>query len=174
MPLQGSPRAQSSEVIVLGRRGPAQAAFTNPELRELGELTRCDVVVEPSEVELDATTPPRGSRSGTSRAIARNGQILKRVRRAAADRQTHQIELRFCRSPVRVVGDGDPRPVSGLRVVRNRIEPDAHGNLRAVPAGAQEVIECGLVCARSATAAARCPESHSTRPRRDPKRRRPG
>src|SRR3954451_20149621 len=28
------------EVVMLGRRGPAQAAFTNPELRELGELTR--------------------------------------------------------------------------------------------------------------------------------------
>ena len=33
-------RPAVEEVLVLGRRGPAQAAFTNPEVRELGELTR--------------------------------------------------------------------------------------------------------------------------------------
>ena len=41
------------EVIVLGRRGPAQAAFTNPEVRELGEMKDADVYLDPSEVELD-------------------------------------------------------------------------------------------------------------------------
>src|ERR671930_1876567 len=45
--------ARVEHVILLGRRGPAQAAFTNPELLELGELTRCDVVVGPAEAELD-------------------------------------------------------------------------------------------------------------------------
>ena len=41
------------EIVVLGRRGPAQAAFTNPELRELGEMKDADVDVDPAEVELD-------------------------------------------------------------------------------------------------------------------------
>src|SRR5213076_2196834 len=45
--------AQVEHVILLGRRGPAQAAFTNPELRELGELARADVIVQPEEIELD-------------------------------------------------------------------------------------------------------------------------
>ena len=40
-------------VIVLGRRGPAQAAFTNAELRELGRMAGVDVVVDPAEAELD-------------------------------------------------------------------------------------------------------------------------
>ena len=38
---------------MLGRRGPAQAAFTNPELRELADLEIADVIVDPAEVELD-------------------------------------------------------------------------------------------------------------------------
>ena len=38
------------EIVVLGRRGPAQAAFTNPELLELGELADADVIVDPAEV----------------------------------------------------------------------------------------------------------------------------
>src|SRR5919204_6893857 len=41
------------EVVVLGRRGPAQAAFTNPELLELGEMTDADVVVAAEDCELD-------------------------------------------------------------------------------------------------------------------------
>src|SRR3954467_14214460 len=53
--------SQVLEVVLLGRRGPAQAAFTNPELRELGELSRADVVVEPFDAELaeDASPNPR-------------------------------------------------------------------------------------------------------------------
>src|SRR5436309_3868235 len=41
------------EVYLLGRRGPAQAAFTNPEIRELGDLAGADVVIDPREAELD-------------------------------------------------------------------------------------------------------------------------
>ena len=41
------------EVVILGRRGPAQASFTNPELLELGELEQADVIVDPADVELD-------------------------------------------------------------------------------------------------------------------------
>src|SRR3954451_10483256 len=41
------------EVVLLGRRGPAQAAFTNPELLELGELARAGVAVDAAELELD-------------------------------------------------------------------------------------------------------------------------
>ena len=43
--------ASVQEVILLGRRGPAQAAFTNPELRELGEMTGVDVQVDPAELD---------------------------------------------------------------------------------------------------------------------------
>jgi ferredoxin--NADP+ reductase len=46
-------RAGVEEVVILGRRGPAQAAFTNPELLEMGELMRADVVVDPAGLELD-------------------------------------------------------------------------------------------------------------------------
>ena len=41
------------EIVVLGRRGPAQAAFTNPELRELADLELADVIVDQADMELD-------------------------------------------------------------------------------------------------------------------------
>src|SRR4051812_44967546 len=44
------------EIVMLGRRGPVQAAFTPPELKELGELGGADVVVDPADLELDAAS----------------------------------------------------------------------------------------------------------------------
>src|SRR5216683_2236161 len=42
-----------SDIVVVGRRGPAQASWTTQELKELGELAGADVVVDPAELELD-------------------------------------------------------------------------------------------------------------------------
>src|SRR5829696_1529018 len=39
------------EILVLGRRGPAQAAFTNPEVRELGEMVNADIDIDAGEME---------------------------------------------------------------------------------------------------------------------------
>src|SRR6185369_8335735 len=41
------------EILVLGRRGPAQQAFTNPEVRELGEMVNADIDIDEAEMELD-------------------------------------------------------------------------------------------------------------------------
>ena len=46
-----SPRAGSPRSSIVGRRGPAQAAFTNPELLELGELADADVIVDQAELD---------------------------------------------------------------------------------------------------------------------------
>jgi ferredoxin--NADP+ reductase len=119
------------EVMLLGRRGPAQAAFTNPELLELGQLECADVVVEVSEIEVE---PP----NDTTRR--RNVEILRDYARREPDGRPHRIAFRFLRSPIEILGDGEGR-VRGLRVARNRL--DDHG--RVLPTGEEEVIECGLV-----------------------------
>src|ERR671936_319239 len=38
------------EIVVVGRRGPAQASFTTQELKEMGELAGADVAVDPAEL----------------------------------------------------------------------------------------------------------------------------
>ena len=129
--------ASVTDVVLLGRRGPAQATFTNPELRELGELARADVVVDAAELDLEP-----GDVSPTAR---RNVAILRdyAARDAPAGR-SHRVELRFCRSPVEILGDPGG-PVTGLRVARTRLERDADGGVRAVATGEHELIPCGLV-----------------------------
>jgi ferredoxin/flavodoxin---NADP+ reductase len=142
--IAGLAAAEVEHVIMLGRRGPAQAAFTNPELLELGELARADVVVDPGEVELDEHSAQWLSEHG-DKTSRRNVEILTDYSQREPTGKSHRIELRFLRSPVEILGEDGEGPVTGIRVVHNRIEPDERGNLRAVPTGEEEVIECGLV-----------------------------
>jgi ferredoxin/flavodoxin---NADP+ reductase len=142
--IEGLGAAQVEHVIMLGRRGPAQAAFTNPELLELGELKRSDVIVDPAEMELDEHSARWLEEEG-DKTSRRNVEILREYSQREPTGKSHRIELRFLRSPVEIVGENGEGPVTGIRVVRNRIEPDDRGNLRAVATGEEELIECGLV-----------------------------
>jgi ferredoxin--NADP+ reductase len=132
------------EVVLLGRRGPAQAAFTNPELRELGELTRADIDVDPAELELDAESSAWLESEGDPTA-KRNVELLREYAAREPHGHSHRVSLRFLRSPVEILGEGEDGRVTGVRVVHNRIERGDDGRLRAVPTGEEEVIECGLV-----------------------------
>ncbi len=126
-----------TEVVLLGRRGPAEAAFTNPELRELGELERADVIVDPRQ--LDGVAEPQDS---TKR---RNVEILREYAQRAVQGKTHRLELRFLRSPLEILGEGEDGPVTGIRLAVNRLVSAPDGRVRAEATGAEEVIECGLV-----------------------------
>jgi ferredoxin--NADP+ reductase len=138
--ITGLGMASVEHVIMLGRRGPAQAAFTNPELLELGELQRADVIVDPAEMELDEHSA-RWLEEHGDKTARRNVEILTEYSKREPTGKSHRIELRFLRSPVELIGEGDDGPVAGIRVVKNRINEE----LRAVATDEQEVIECGLV-----------------------------
>jgi len=131
-------------VVVLGRRGPAQAAFTTPELRELGELTRADIIVDPADLELDPYSAQWLEEKGEP-TNKRNVELMREYAAREPHGHSHRVSLRFLRSPVEILGEGEDGPVTGVRVVRNRIERGDDGRLRAVPTGEEEVIECGLV-----------------------------
>src|SRR5207247_1267911 len=88
--------ASIEEVVLLGRRGPAQAAFTNPELRELGELARADVAVDPSEVELDEHSA-RWLDEEADATAKRNVDILRGFAERPPGSQGHRITLKFLR-----------------------------------------------------------------------------
>jgi ferredoxin/flavodoxin---NADP+ reductase len=126
-----------SDVVLLGRRGPAEAAFTNPELRELGELARADLLVDPAQ--LDGVGEPDDA---TRR---RNVEILRDYAQRTPAGRSHRIELRFLRSPLEVLGEGEHGRVTGVRVAINRLVTGADGRLRAEPTGEEEIIDCGLV-----------------------------
>jgi ferredoxin--NADP+ reductase len=131
------------EVVVLGRRGPAQVAFTSAELRELGHLDGVDLRVDPEEVELDPQSRRWLAEEGTFTA-RRNVELVREfaARPARADAR-RRIVLRFLRSPLRIRGTG---AVEGIDIGRNEIVRTDDGSLRAQAVdGEVETIECGLV-----------------------------
>ncbi len=132
------------EVVLLGRRGPAQAAFTNPELRELADLERAGVEVDVTDLELDEASAKWLAEEADPTA-QRNVEVLREYAAKSPENDSHKIVLRFLRSPVEILGEGEDGPVTGIRVVRNEIRRGEDGRLSAVATGDEEVIECGLV-----------------------------
>jgi ferredoxin--NADP+ reductase len=131
-----------NEVVVVGRRGPAQAAFTNPELLELGELADADVIVDPVELERALTVhDAEAEQDATAR---RNVEILRSYAARPAVGRRKRIVLRFLLSPVELHADEHGR-LGAVEFVRNELVPDADGRLRARASGEQETIAAGLV-----------------------------
>ncbi len=140
--LEAFGQAGVEEVVVVGRRGPAQAAFTNPELLELGELRRSDVIVDPADMELDTLSQAWLEGDAADATARRNVEILRRYAEREPAGKSHRIVLRFLRSPLEILGQDR---VEGIRLSVNRIEQRADGSLTAVSSGAEESLECGLV-----------------------------
>ncbi len=128
------------EIVVLGRRGPAQAAFTNPELRELADLELADVIVDPGDVALDEySTAALETSDGTTK---RNVETLGQYSEQRPAGKPRRIVLRFLVSPVAI--EGTDR-VEAVVVERNHLVVTDDGTLRAKPTGERERIETGLV-----------------------------
>jgi ferredoxin--NADP+ reductase len=117
------------EIVVVGRRGPAQAAFTTPELQEMGELAGADVVVDPAELE---GAEPQGTNA------ERNVAVLQEFAAREPQGKPRRVVFRFFQSPVAILGK---ERVEGIELVRNELD----ANARAVPTDERETLPCGLV-----------------------------
>jgi ferredoxin--NADP+ reductase len=131
------------EVYLLGRRGPAQAAFTNPEVKELGELPGADVTAVPEEVELDPLSRAALERT-PDRATTKKVEILQEYARRAPTGKPRRLSLRFLASPVELVGN-EAGQVVAIRLVKNELTATPAGTLQARPTGRFEDLPVGLV-----------------------------
>jgi ferredoxin/flavodoxin---NADP+ reductase len=128
------------EVVVCGRRGPAQAAFTTTELRELNDLDDLAVVVDAAQV------PDAAGDADLPKATRRNVELFRKWAEASPGvAGERRMEFRFLRSPVAILGDGEDGPVTGVELAVNRLETDDEGRVRPVDTGGRETLECGLV-----------------------------
>jgi ferredoxin--NADP+ reductase len=127
-----------SDIVVVGRRGPAQASWTTQELKELGELAGADVVVDPAELVLDPQSEASLEQDTNSK---RNMEVLRDFAAREPTGKPVTVRLRFLASPVAIHGDGR---VESIDLVRNRLE-EQDGRLVAVPTDEHETLDCGLV-----------------------------
>jgi ferredoxin/flavodoxin---NADP+ reductase len=127
------------EIVMLGRRGPVQAAFTPPELKELGELGGAEPVVDPADLRLDPAS--EAELEADRERARRNFELLEDYAAREPEGKPRRIVLRFLVSPVAILGEDR---VEAVEVVRNELVEEG-GRIVARPTGETEIIPAGIV-----------------------------
>jgi ferredoxin--NADP+ reductase len=131
-----------AEVVIVGRRGPLQGAFTTLELRELGELEGVEVIVDPGDLE--GISDEDAAAAG--KTVATNIKVLRGYAEKNAGREAREgmrrIVFRFFASPVEITGN---ERVEAIVLGRNELFTDEHGRLVARDTGQRETLPTQLV-----------------------------
>ncbi|MCB9005380.1 MAG: NADP oxidoreductase, partial [Ardenticatenaceae bacterium] len=136
-------KSNVKEVYVLGRRGPAQAAFTTPEIKEFGEMEDADVFTIPEEVELDPLSEASLSESA-DRGTQRKVEIIQSYASNQPTGKSRKLIVRFLVSPTELFGDENGR-VKAMKIVHNELYKTDAGSLRPKATDKTEVLDVGLV-----------------------------
>jgi ferredoxin--NADP+ reductase len=128
------------EVRMIGRRGPVQAAFTPPEMKELGEMEDCDLIVDPKELELNDA-----SRAELEvlkwREAQKNYELLREAAGRAPAGKSRRLFIQFYRGPRELVGG--PR-LDGVVLEKNALSGEP-GKQKATGTGVTELVPCGVL-----------------------------
>src|ERR1700675_3801710 len=136
-------QSRIKEVYLLGRRGPAQAAFTNPEIKELGEMPDADIIVRPEEVALDDLSRAAVEKS-QDRATMKKVEILQGYALRKATGKSRRLISRYLVSPVELIGN-EAGQVMAMRLVKNILVATPTGTLQAKATDQFEELPVGLV-----------------------------
>lgn len=126
-------------IHIVARRGPAQAKFTNPEIKELGELAEADVIINPDELVLDAASQ---ASLESDRTAVRNLETMRDLAERGPTGKPRQIHFHFLRSPVELLGDDRVR---SMRMEANELRPTDSGYITCDGVGRFETLDAGLV-----------------------------
>ena len=126
-------------VVMLGRRGSAEAAFTHPELKEFGELEEAQVIVSVEE----ATPNEVSVKYLTDKSKQKNVDLLKDYASRPRDPNKHkEIVMRFLVSPVEAHGTDR---LEQLTLVQNELIETADGQVRPRATDRTETLELGAL-----------------------------
>jgi len=130
------------EVFMIGRRGPAQAAFTNPELRELGKLEEADCLILKDEAELDDLTKKQLS-NNPERSIEKKVEMISEYSNHTKTKEK-SLTIRFLQSPIELIPDDDGN-VKAIKMVKNSLSKSDDGTLRPKATEKTEILEVDMV-----------------------------
>jgi ferredoxin/flavodoxin---NADP+ reductase len=130
------------EVVIVGRRGPTQAAFTGSELLALSQLSGVDVIVDTRDLAIDDVTRFDLDNPNAEPSTVFKFKLLSELAEKAPVAGNKRIVLQFLTSPVAVMGD---ERVTGVTLVRNTLVRDADGTVRARPTVDHRILNADLV-----------------------------
>jgi ferredoxin--NADP+ reductase len=130
------------EVVILGRRGPLQSAFSTRELKEIGLLDDAHFYVDPADLELDSFSAEELANT-TQRTVLKKMELFEEYAKPKEGEKSRSMTMRFLTSPTELVGDENGH-VSAIKVVRNRLTLK-DGRIRPVATDETETIDTTLV-----------------------------
>ena len=140
--LEALAESRVREIYMLGRRGPAQAAFTHPEAKELGELPGADIFVPEDEAELDPNSEAWIS-THADRMTVKKIELVQRFARKPATQKRRRLVLRFLVSPEVLHDDGTGGV--GSVTLRKNILVEQEDHLRPQPTDITEELPAEVV-----------------------------
>ena len=125
-------------VHMIGRRGPVQAAFTPPEIKEFGNLEACDPIVDPADLDVNDASRVELEELKWRDAI-KNYDLLKSYAERGEPGKDRRFVVNFLQSPKEIVGDGK---VEGVVIERNQLTGEP-GSQKARGSGETFLLPCG-------------------------------
>lgn len=140
--LEALAHSKVKQVVMLGRRGPAQAAFSYPELKELGHMADAQTRALPNEVELDELTKKHLAEHPDSTAM-KKVDMLQAYAAAPDGGKSRGLTIRFLVSPTQITGQN--ASVAGVDIMKNELYETDDGTMRPRATEQTEHLECGMV-----------------------------
>lgn len=128
------------EIHVIGRRGPAQAKFTNKELREFGELTHCDAIIDSLDLEINETSAMELECRDCS-INKKNMDIFRGFSEFRETGKPRRCHFRFLMSPVELQGR---QRLEKVILQKNQLAGDAFSQ-SSQGTGERVELNCGIL-----------------------------
>ena len=133
--LESLVRKHITDIHILGRRGPAYTSFTTKELREMGQIDDVDVIVDPADLELDASSEAVVQQN---KVAARNMAVFRDWVARPLSGAAKRISFHFWTRPTMIVGS---ERVTAVEIERTMIDSEGY----VVGAGGHRRIAADLV-----------------------------
>ncbi|MFX0576203.1 FAD-dependent oxidoreductase [Nocardia nepalensis] len=129
------------EVVVLGRRGPLQAAYTSPEFLALAHLKGVDIVVDEADLALDPASQALLDDPEVEPSLQLKYTLAKEYAAGRRDPANRRIVFRYLTSPTALHGVDH---VESVEFAHNELVSE-NGQLVARTTDRTETLDTGLV-----------------------------
>lgn len=140
--LEALSKSAIREVVIVGRRGPAQAAYTNSELIALLDLPGVDVIIDPADAVIDPVTAEQLARPDVEPAARLKADLAEEISRRPTTGATRRIVFKYRCSPTRFCG---AEQLASIHLARNTLVSGADGQVSVQTGPESEELSAGLV-----------------------------
>jgi ferredoxin--NADP+ reductase len=138
--LEALAKSNIKEVHMIGRRGPVQAKFTPPEIKEFGQLEDCHPLVRKVDLELNPASQEELDHPKTPHTEKVFSVLTEFAGRDLDAQKSKRYQVHFLKSPVEILGTDR---VSGVRLEKNVLKGESHGQW-SEGTGETEELSCSL------------------------------